>query len=53
MVSTLNNKCTFMIDGETCAITVWGLSYYCQKQKMGKHFDDVLGHDVYWSSWRN
>ncbi len=37
---------------ETCAITVCGMRY-CQKQKMDVHFDDVLVHDVCWSSWRN
>ncbi len=47
-----NQKCDGMNARETYGITVWGM-WYEQKQKMGVHFDDVLVHDVCWSSWRN
>jgi hypothetical protein len=49
-VLTLDNqKCDGMYAREIYVITVWGM-WYCQKQKNGIHFDDVLVHDVCWSS---
>jgi hypothetical protein len=48
----VNTGCEGIHARETDAITVRG-KWYCQKQKMGIHFDDVLVHDVCWISWRN
>ncbi len=42
---TLDNKCDVKNARETCAGNV-----ILSKSKMGKHFDDVLVHDVCWSS---
>ncbi len=51
---TLDNqkRCDDNHARETYAITVQE-KWYCQKQKMGIHFDDVLVHDVCWSNWCN
>jgi hypothetical protein len=38
-------RCEGIYARETDALTVWG-KWYCQKQKKGVHFDDVLVQDV-------